>query len=176
MWKKSETSIEPEATPQPKELGTADIVRIMKLLPHRYPFLLVDKIVEMDGDQSAVGIKNVTINEPFFQGHFPGFPVMPGVLLIEGMAQTAGALCMANLSDSYEPQLVYFMSIDRARFRRPVLPGDTVHYHMAKRRNRGRVWRFDGQAKVNGQLVAEAEISAMIVDPAQAPHQAGDNG
>ena len=95
----------------------------MKLLPHRYPFLLVDKIVEMDGDNSAVGIKNVTINEPFFQGHFPDFPVMPGVLLIEGMAQTAGALCVATLAANYEPQLVYFMSIDRARFRRPVVPG-----------------------------------------------------
>jgi 3-hydroxyacyl-[acyl-carrier-protein] dehydratase len=159
------TDNDSEMTAGRKELGTADIARIMKLLPHRYPFLLVDKIVDMDGDNSAVGIKNVTINEPFFQGHFPGFPVMPGVLLIEGMAQTAGALCVATMSENYEPQLVYFMSIDRARFRKPVLPGDTVHYHMTKRRNRGRVWRFDGQAKVNGQLVAEAEISAMIVDP-----------
>jgi 3-hydroxyacyl-[acyl-carrier-protein] dehydratase len=150
-----------------KTLGSADIVRILKLLPHRYPFLLVDKIIEMDGDNSAIGIKNVTINEPFFQGHFPNFPVMPGVLLIEGMAQTAGALCMASLPPEIEPQIVYFMAIDRARFRRPVLPGDTVHYHMLKRRNRGRVWRFEGQAKVNGQLVAEAEISAMIVDPLQ---------
>jgi 3-hydroxyacyl-[acyl-carrier-protein] dehydratase len=176
MWKKSETSTESEAKGQQKELGTADIVRIMKLLPHRYPFLLVDKIVEMDGDHSAIGIKNVTINEPFFQGHFPDFPVMPGVLLIEGMAQTAGALCVANLEESYEPQLVYFMSIDRARFRKPVLPGDTIHYHMVKRRNRGRVWRFDGRAKVNGQLVAEAEISAMIVDARQQPVQGEDNG
>jgi 3-hydroxyacyl-[acyl-carrier-protein] dehydratase len=176
MWKKSETHTESEAKPEQKELGTADIVRIMKLLPHRYPFLLVDKIVEMESDQSAVGIKNVTINEPFFQGHFPGFPVMPGVLLIEGMAQTAGALCVANLNEAYEPHLVYFMSIDRARFRKPVVPGDTVYYHMVKRRNRGRVWRFDGQAKVNGQLVAEAEISAMIVDPSQQPGQPGENG
>ena len=163
MWQKSESKTEGEAQAEKKELVTADIVRDLKLLPHRYPFLLVDKIVDMDGDSSAVGIKNVTINEPFFQGHFPNFPVMPGVLLIEGMAQTAGALCVANLSDSYEPQLVYFMSIDRARFRRPVLPGDTVHYHMTKKRNRGRVWRFEGKARVNGQVVAEAEISAMIV-------------
>ena len=103
MWQKSETSetrTEGEGQAEKKELGTADVVRILKLLPHRYPFLLVDKIVDMDGDNSAVGIKNVTINEPFFQGHFPNFPVMPGVLLIEGMAQTAGALCVANLSES----------------------------------------------------------------------------
>jgi 3-hydroxyacyl-[acyl-carrier-protein] dehydratase len=176
MWNKPETATKSETGPQQKELGTADIAQIMKLLPHRYPFLLVDKIIEMDGDSSAVGVKNVTINEPFFQGHFPGFPVMPGVLLIEGMAQTAGALCVASLQEAYEPQLVYFMAIDRARFRRPVLPGDTVYYHMVKRRNRGRVWRFEGQAKVNGQLVAEAEISAMIVDPSQQAAQAGDIG
>ncbi len=175
MWNKSESSSESQVT-QKKELGTADIVRILKLLPHRYPFLLVDKIVEMDGDNSAVGIKNVSINEPFFQGHFPNFPVMPGVLLIEGMAQTAGALCVASLEESYEPQLVYFMAIDRARFRRPVLPGDTVRYHMVKRRNRGRVWRFEGKAMVNGQLVAEAEISAMIVDPSQHAAAAGQIG
>jgi 3-hydroxyacyl-[acyl-carrier-protein] dehydratase len=174
MWKKSESTEEKSAAPR-KELGTADIAQILKLLPHRYPFLLVDKIIEMDGDRSAVGIKNVTINEPFFQGHFPNFPVMPGVLLIEGMAQTAGALCVANLNEIYEPQLVYFMAIDRARFRKPVLPGDTVHYYMTKRRSRGRVWRFEGRAKVNGQLVAEAEISAMIVDPARRKAQPGDN-
>ncbi|MFZ1108224.1 MAG: 3-hydroxyacyl-ACP dehydratase FabZ [Rhodomicrobium sp.] len=167
-----------ESAPQPgkKQLGSADIARILKLLPHRYPFLLVDKIVDMDGDDSAVGIKNVTINEPFFQGHFPDFPVMPGVLIIEGMAQTAGALCVSNLANPYEPHLVYFMTIDRARFRRPVMPGDTVHYHMTKRRNRGRVWRFEGKAKVDGQVVAEAEISAMIVDPKQGPGNAEGNG
>jgi 3-hydroxyacyl-[acyl-carrier-protein] dehydratase len=176
MWQKSETKREDDAQAEKMELGTADIVRILTLLPHRYPFLLVDKIVDMDGDNSAVGIKNVTINEQFFQGHFPNFPVMPGVLLIEGMAQTAGALCVANLAESYEPQLVYFMSIDRARFRKPVLPGDTVHYHMTKKRNRGRVWRFDGKAKVNGQVVAEAEISAMIVDPRQEAKGSQDNG
>ena len=176
MWQKSETNPESGAKAEKKELGAADVARILKLLPHRYPFLLVDKLVDMDGDTSVVGIKNVTINEPFFQGHFPNFPVMPGVLLIEGMAQTAGALCLSNLADSYEPQLVYFMSIDRARFRRPVLPGDTVHYHMTKKRNRGRVWRFEGKAKVNGQLVAEAEISAMIVDPRQDASRSQENG
>ncbi len=146
-----------------KQMGILDIQRIMELLPHRYPFLLVDRIIEIDGDNSAIGIKNVTINEHFFQGHFPTHPVMPGVLLIEGMAQTAGALCVANIEESYEPSLVYFMAIDRARFRRPVVPGDTVYYHMKKIRNRGRVWRFKGEAKVDDVIVAESEISAMIV-------------
>ncbi len=142
-------------------LETADIMRILTLLPHRYPFLLVDRIVDMDGDRSGIGIKNVSINEPFFQGHFPTHPVMPGVLLIEGMAQTAGALCVSVMPE--EPELVYFMTIERARFRRPVMPGDTVRYHMVKIRNRGEVWRFRGEAKVDGTVVAEAEISAMIV-------------
>ena len=147
-----------------KKLDSADIVRILKLLPHRYPFLLVDKITEMEGDKYAVGIKNVTINEPFFQGHFPDQPVMPGVLLIEGMAQTAGALCVASVEDEYEPSLVYFMAIDRARFRRPVVPGDSVEYRVKKVRNRGRVWRFRCEAHVEDELVAEAEVSAMIVE------------
>ena len=146
------------------ELGTADVVRVMKLLPHRYPFLLVDGIYDMDGDNSAVGLKNVTINEPFFQGHFPQFPVMPGVLIIEGMAQTAGALCVSTMDEDYNPSLVFFMAIDRARFRRPVVPGDTMHYHMSKIRNRGRVWRFKGEARVEGKLVAECELSAMIAE------------
>lgn len=147
------------------QLGTADIARILKLLPHRYPFLLVDRIFDMDRDESAVGIKSVTINEPFFQGHFPGFPVMPGVLIIEGLAQTAGALCSHSRGESRTPQLVYFMGIDRAKFRKPVVPGDQLHFHVRKIRSRGRAWRFFGEAKVNGQVVAEAEISAMIVDP-----------
>lgn len=147
-----------------KKSKSIDIAQIMKLVPHRYPFLLIDKIIEMDDDNSAVGVKNVTYNEPFFQGHFPSHPVMPGVLLIEGMAQTAGALCVANIEGNYEPSLVYFMAIDKARFRRPVVPGDTVYYHMKKIRNRGRVWRFKGEAKVDGHIVAESEISAMIVE------------
>jgi 3-hydroxyacyl-[acyl-carrier-protein] dehydratase len=150
--------------PAKPELASADIHRVMKLLPHRYPFLLVDRIENMDRDESCVGFKNVTINEPFFQGHFPGFPVMPGVLIIEGLAQTAGALCVHSLGNDYKPQLVYFMGIDRAKFRKPVLPGDQLEYHVKKVRSRGRAWRFAGEAKVKGQVVAEAEISAMIVD------------
>ena len=152
-----------DATPK-KQLLSADITKVMKLLPHRYPFLLVDRIQDMDGDESAVGIKNVTINEPFFQGHFPDFPVMPGVLIIEGLAQTAGALCVNSLGETYKPQVVYFMGIERAKFRRPVVPGDVLCYHVRKIRSRGRVWRFFGEAKVNGQTVAEAEVSAMIAD------------
>ena len=141
-----------------------DIAQIMGVLPHRYPFLLVDRIIEIRGDQSCIGIKNVTANEPYFQGHFPGNPVMPGVLLIEGMAQTAGALCMRHIEEFKAPPLVYFMAIDKARFRRPVVPGDTIHYHVQKMRNRGRVWRFRAQAHVDGTLVAEAEVSAVIVE------------
>jgi 3-hydroxyacyl-[acyl-carrier-protein] dehydratase len=154
-----------ESSGAKKALDSADTMQVLKLLPHRYPFLLVDRIVDMDRDESAVGIKSVTINEPFFQGHFPNFPVMPGVLIIEGLAQTAGALCVHNLGATYKPQLVYFMGIDRAKFRRPVLPGDQLHYHVKKIRSRGRAWRFYGEAKVSGQVVAEAEVSAMILDP-----------
>jgi 3-hydroxyacyl-[acyl-carrier-protein] dehydratase len=142
-----------------QSLPTADIELIMKLLPHRYPFLLLDRIIEMDRDESAIGIKNVTMNEPYFQGHFPGFPVMP-----EAIAQTAGALCVHNAGKRDIPQIVYFMGIDNAKFRKPVLPGDQLHLHVKKTRSRGPVWRFSGHAKVNGQIVAEAEISAMIVD------------
>jgi 3-hydroxyacyl-[acyl-carrier-protein] dehydratase len=147
-----------------KELVSIDVLRLMELLPHRYPFLLVDRVVEIDRDESGVGIKNVTINEPFFQGHFPGFPVMPGVLIVEAMAQTAGAICLNNAGVSNIPQIVYFMGIDNAKFRKPVLPGDQLRMHVKKVRSRGPVWRFSCEAKVNGQTVAEADISAMIVD------------
>ena len=145
------------------KLGRTETTDILKLLPHRYPFLLVDRIVEMDGDRSATGIKTVSVNEPYFQGHFPHNPVMPGMLLVEGMAQTAGALCIRHLKEFEKPPLIYFMSIDRARFRHPVVPGDTIHYRVQKIRNRGRVWRFRGQALVDSTLVAEAEVSAVIV-------------
>lgn len=163
--------------PADPALGSADIGEVMKLLPHRYPFLLVDKIYNMNGDESCVGVKNVTINEPFFPGHFPQFPVMPGVLIIEGLAQTAGALCVSSLKEDYKAELVYFMGIDKAKFRKPVLPGDQIHYHVRKIRNRGRVWRFSGEAKVEGAVAAEAEISAMLADTAEArAFASGSNG
>jgi 3-hydroxyacyl-[acyl-carrier-protein] dehydratase len=145
-------------------LGAADIQRVLSALPHRYPFLLVDKIINIRGDESAVGIKNVTANEPQFQGHFPANPVFPGVLLIEGMAQTAGAICLMHLGTGGRPKLVYFLTIDKAKFRKPVVPGDTVEYHMRKISHRKTMWWFRGEAKVAGQLVAEAEVGAMIAD------------
>ncbi len=143
---------------------TIDINRIMQLIPHRYPFLLIDRIVELVPDVRAVGIKNVTYNEPFFQGHFPGHPVMPGVLVVEAMAQTAAVMVMETLQRTAEGVVVYFMSIDQARFRKPIVPGDTVHIHVEKRRQRGTVWKFHGEAKVGGVLMAESVFTAMIMD------------
>jgi 3-hydroxyacyl-[acyl-carrier-protein] dehydratase len=148
----------------PDELGSADITRILELLPHRYPFLMVDRVVAMKADESGIGIKNVSFNEPQFQGHFPGQPVMPGVLLIEGMAQTAGVLCISSRERPEQPRLVYFMTIDKAKFRKPVVPGDVVEYHLRRLRRRMNMWWFHGEARVAGVVVAEAEISAMIVD------------
>ena len=142
-------------------LSSADVLEIMKLLPHRYPFLMVDKIIEIDSDNSAIGIKNVTANEPQFMGHFPGSPIMPGVLIVEGMAQTAGAICARK--DGIGGNLVYFMTIDNARFRKPVVPGDRVEFHVVKLKQRGTIWKFHCDAKVDGSLVAEADIGAMIV-------------
>lgn len=145
-------------------LGAADIQRILAALPHRYPFLMVDRIINIRGDQSAIGIKNVTVNEPQFLGHFPGNPVFPGVLLIEGIAQTAGAICILAKNLVGRPQVVYFMTIDKAKFRKPVTPGDTIEYHVTKLNQRRTMWWFRGEAKVAGQLVAEAEVGAMTAD------------
>lgn len=141
-----------------------DINRIMQMIPHRYPFLMVDKVVNLIPNESAIGIKNVTINEPFFQGHFPQRPVMPGVLIIEAMAQTAAVLVVETLGPSAEGKLVYFMSVDSARFRKPVGPGDTLAIHVYKERSRGNVWKFRGEAKVGETLMAEATYAAMILD------------
>ncbi len=145
-------------------LASADIKRIMELLPHRPPFLMIDRVIDMVPSVSATGIKNVTFNEPQFAGHFPGMPVMPGVLLIEAMAQTAGALVVHSLDITTDGKVVYFMTIDKARFRSPVQPGDTVLLPVKLLRRRGPVWRYSGEARVNGRLCAEAEFSAMIMD------------
>ena len=136
------------------------IASILKMLPHRYPFLMVDRIVDIRGDEFGIGIKNVTINEPQFQGHFPENPVFPGVLLLEGMAQTAGVLCVHARKES--PPYVYFMTIDGAKFRKPVVPGDTVQFHMTLHKRRRNMWWYRGEAKVDGELVAEAMLSAMM--------------
>ena len=142
-------------------LESVDIFKLLQILPHRYPFLLVDKIIDIDGDNSAIGIKNVTINEPHFQGHFPEQPVMPGVLIVEAMAQTAGAICIRSTGED-KPSLVYFMTIDNAKFRRPVVPGDRLEIHVRKLKQRGNIWRFACGALVDGNKAAEAEISAMM--------------
>jgi 3-hydroxyacyl-[acyl-carrier-protein] dehydratase len=144
--------------------GTLGPQEILKLLPHRYPFLLVDRIIAIRGDESCIGIKNVTFNEPCFQGHFPGNPVMPGVLLLEGMAQTGGAVCNLILKRDATNSTVYFLTIDKAKFRRPVVPGDVVEYHMTKISRRKFMWWYRGEAKVAGALVAEAVLGAMLVD------------
>ena len=144
------------------ELSTLDIKQLLELLPHRYPFLLVDKIIDIDGDRSARAIKNVTYNEPHFTGHFPHAPIMPGVLLIEGMAQTAGAV-VAHENYSDEPKTTYFMTIDKAKFRKTVLPGDTVEYVIVKKAQKRNIFKFTCVAEVAGQKVAEAEIGAMMM-------------
>ena len=137
---------------------------ILKLLPHRYPFLLVDRVIAIRGDESCIGIKNVTFNEPYFQGHFPGRPVMPGVLLLEGMAQTAGAICALARGFDHPPSTVFFLTVDKAKFRKPVVPGDIVEYHMTKITRRKQMWWYRGEAKVADQVVAEAVLGAMIAD------------
>jgi 3-hydroxyacyl-[acyl-carrier-protein] dehydratase len=142
------------------KLDAVKIAGILKMLPHRYPFLMVDRIIDIRGDEFGIGIKNVTINEPQFQGHFPENPVFPGVLLLEGMAQTGGVLCVHARKES--PPYVYFMTIDGAKFRKPVVPGDTVQYHMTLHKRRRNMWWYRGEAKVEGELVAEAMLSAMM--------------
>lgn len=141
-----------------------DIEKILKMIPHRYPFLLIDKVIDLVPNKSAIGIKNVTFNEPHFMGHFPGKPIMPGVLIIEAMAQTSAILVVETLEGRTEGKLVYFMSIDKARFRKVVVPGDTMYIHVVKDRNRGNVWKFNAEAKVDDVVVAEASFMAMIMD------------
>ena len=144
--------------------GVADLARIKRMIPHRYPFLLIDRVEQIRKNESAIGIKNVSANEPYFQGHFPSEPVLPGVLIVEAMAQTAGVLVVETLEMIDQDLLVYFMTIDNCRFRNKVTPGDVLELHVRITRSRGRGFRFAGQAKVAGKLAAEAEFSAMIVD------------
>ena len=151
-------------TPSSSQLLSIDIERIMTMIPHRYPFLLVDRVEDMIPNQSAVGIKNVTFNEHYFHGHFPSSPVMPGVLIIESMAQTSALLVVQSLGVEAEGKLVYFMSIDGARFRKPVVPGDQMRIHVKKTRRHAKVWKFFCQVMVDENLVAEANITAMILD------------
>jgi 3-hydroxyacyl-[acyl-carrier-protein] dehydratase len=157
---------------RPEQLGKTvdmiDIHRIMHAIPHRYPFLMLDRVVDVVLNSSAVGVKNVSINEPFFVGHFPNHPVMPGVLIIESMAQTAAVLVVETLGPDAAGKVVYFMSIEGAKFRRPVVPGDQLRVHVIKERNRGNVWKFQAVARVDGVSVAEATYAAMIMDRAPA--------
>ena len=145
-----------------------DVVEIQKILPHRYPFLLVDKITELNENESLVGYKNVTIGEQIFQGHFPGHPIYPGVMILEGMAQAGGILAFKSMGDLSEEEVaskvVYFMSIDKAKFRNPVRPGDRLEYRISVIKHKGNIWVLDGKAYVDGQLASEAELKAMIVD------------
>jgi 3-hydroxyacyl-[acyl-carrier-protein] dehydratase len=141
-----------------------DLKTIMRMIPHRYPFLMIDKVINVVRGQSAVGVKAVTVNEPHFQGHFPRWPVMPGVLIVEAMAQTAAVMVVDAIGDIAAGKLVYFTSIDGARFRRPVVPGSTLHIHVERVASRGMVWKFDGKAMVDGKVVAEASFGAMIMD------------
>lgn len=151
-------------TAAPDTVDTYDIGQIMRAIPHRYPFLLVDRVVEVVKEVSAVGIKNVSINENFFQGHFPEHPVMPGVLIIECMAQTAAVLVVESLGPDARGKLVYFMTIENAKFRKPVVPGDQMRVHVVREKKRGNIWKFHAEAKVDGKVVAEASYAAMILD------------
>ena len=146
-------------------LLSADIQDIKRMIPHRYPFLLIDRVREIDLNKSAVGIKNVTYNEPHFQGHFPSSPIMPGVTIVEAMAQTAAVLVVMTLDMIDNDMLVYFLSIDKCKFRHPVTPGDQLELHVKVLRGRGKLWRFHGEGRVDGKVVAEAEFNAMMVPP-----------
>ena len=150
------------------DLPQADMVKIKRMIPHRYPFLLIDRVVNIDVNRSAVGLKNVTVNEPHFQGHFPAIPVMPGVLIVEAMAQTSAVFVVETLGVIDQNLLVYFMSIENAKFRHVVGPGDTLELHVAVIRGRGKIWRFRGEARVGDTLCAEAEFAAMILSAAEA--------
>jgi 3-hydroxyacyl-[acyl-carrier-protein] dehydratase len=145
------------------ELPQADIQAIKRMIPHRYPFLLIDRVVNIEANRAAVGLKNVTVNEPYFEGHFPARPVMPGVLIIEAMAQTSAVLVVETLDLLDSDLLVYFMSIDTAKFRSVVQPGDVLELHVTVIRGRGKVWKFRGEARVGDTLCAEAEFAAMIM-------------
>ena len=156
-----------DVTPADAPIKVVDIKGIMTAIPHRYPFLLIDRMVDVVLGESATGIKNVSANEPFFAGHFPNHPVMPGVLIIECMAQTSAVLVVKTLGPEAAGKVVYFMSIDSAKFRRPVMPGDQMHVEVTRKQRRGPVWKFQGVAKVDGAVVAEAVYSAMIMDRAE---------
>jgi 3-hydroxyacyl-[acyl-carrier-protein] dehydratase len=145
-----------------KEFTSIDIDRILQLLPHRYPFLMIDRILEVDGDESAIGIKNVSVNEPIFQGHFPGNPVFPGVLIIEGMAQTAGAIAIAA-DQTKGRHIVYMVTVDKCKFRKPARPGDVIEYHIKKIRRRSAMGWYEARAMVGSTLIAEAEVGAMVM-------------
>ena len=147
---------------QPRELTSMQIGDILKALPHRYPFLMIDRIIEVDGDDSAIGIKNVSFNEPIFQGHFPGEPVFPGVLIIEGMAQTAGAIAIAAGAAAGIDHIVYLLTVDKCKFRKPARPGDRIEYHIRKMRRRMTMGWYEAKAIVDGVVIAEAEVGAMV--------------
>lgn len=155
------------------EGSVADLARIKRMIPHRYPFLLIDKVVGIHTGARAVGIKNVSANEPHFEGHFPVEPIMPGVLIVEAMAQTAGVLVVETLGKIDQNLLVYFMTLDKTRFRRKVVPGDVLELHVSILRGRGKIWKFWGEAKVGGEICAEAEFSAMIIDETDARRGGG---
>ncbi|MGR3662125.1 MAG: 3-hydroxyacyl-ACP dehydratase FabZ [Paracoccaceae bacterium] len=144
------------------EMKSADISLIQRIIPHRYPFLLIDKVVDIVDNTSATGIKNVTFNEPHFQGHFPGAPIMPGVTIIEAMAQTAAVMVGVSMDLADKNMLVYFMAIDKAKFRRKVVPGDVIKMNILVKRGGGKIWKFEGRAEVDGELAAQAEFTAMM--------------